>query len=184
MAETERIIDDLDSNKGESDQGEEEDEFWREQRRDLATATTEPFNDELINELQAASKIHTGPIKLTSGADTCALFTEQLQFTHKIPMYPSTHPEGYAYVVPAEFVYDLEAGAPEVFLSLNRLSISLPTINRYNFDFSEYTGRSRRHVLFLDLTFHVNGVDIVAKGFEYARRRGQNFQIIPGQTSQ
>ncbi|KAG5996674.1 hypothetical protein E4U52_006013 [Claviceps spartinae] len=113
MAETERIIDDLDSNKGESDQGEEEDEFWREQRRDLATATTEPFNDELINELQAASKIHTGPIKLTSGADTCALFTEQLQFTHKIPVYPSTHPEGYAYVVPAEFVYDLEAGAPE-----------------------------------------------------------------------
>ncbi|KAG5955852.1 hypothetical protein E4U56_006968 [Claviceps arundinis] len=145
--ETGRIIDDLGSNKGESDQGEEEDEFWREQRRDLATATTEPFNDELINELQAAS--------LTSAADTCALFTEQLQFTHKIPMYPSTHPEGYAYVVPAE----------------------------YNFNFSEYTGRSRRHVLFLDPTFHVNGVDIVAKGFEYARRRGQNFQIIPGQTS-
>ncbi|KAG6018447.1 hypothetical protein E4U40_000326, partial [Claviceps sp. LM458 group G5] len=63
--------------------------------------TTEPFNDELTDELKTASKIHTGPIKLTSGADTCAVFTEKLQFTHKIPMYPSTHPEGYAYVVPA-----------------------------------------------------------------------------------
>ncbi|KAG6062882.1 hypothetical protein E4U16_001042, partial [Claviceps sp. LM84 group G4] len=82
-------------------------------RRDLETATTEPFNDELTNELKAASKIQTGPIKLTSGADACAAFTEKLQFTHKIPMYPSTRSDGYAYVVPAEFVYDLEAGAPE-----------------------------------------------------------------------
>ncbi|KAG6054893.1 hypothetical protein E4U17_003376 [Claviceps sp. LM77 group G4] len=55
MAEIKRIIDDLDSNYGESDNGEEEDEFWREQRRDLETATTESFNDELLKELQVAS---------------------------------------------------------------------------------------------------------------------------------
>ncbi|KAG6123634.1 hypothetical protein E4U38_001079, partial [Claviceps purpurea] len=64
--------------------------------------TTEPFNDELINELQAGSKIHTGPVMLTSGRDDVALISEKLQFAHKIPMYPSTDPGGYAYVVPAD----------------------------------------------------------------------------------
>lgn len=67
---------------------------------------------------------------LTSGRDDVALISEKLQFAHKIPMYPSTDPGGYAYVVPAEFVYDLTQGKPEVLLSLNRLSISLLTINR------------------------------------------------------
>ncbi|KAG6059832.1 hypothetical protein E4U17_005527 [Claviceps sp. LM77 group G4] len=84
MAEIKRIIDDLDSNYEESDNGEEEDEFWREQRRDLETATTESFNDELLKELQVASNIHTGPIKLTSGWEDRALFAEKLQFAHKI----------------------------------------------------------------------------------------------------
>ncbi|KAG6237356.1 hypothetical protein E4U23_008593, partial [Claviceps purpurea] len=73
-----------------------------------------PFNDELINELQAGSKIHTEPVMLTSGRDDVALISEKLQFAHKIPMYPSTDPGGYAYVVPAEFVYDLTQGKPEI----------------------------------------------------------------------
>ncbi|KAG6194753.1 hypothetical protein E4U22_003021 [Claviceps purpurea] len=55
MAEAARSIDDLDSNHGESDHGEIEDELWREERRNLATDVTEAFNDELKNELKAAS---------------------------------------------------------------------------------------------------------------------------------
>ncbi|KAG6090786.1 hypothetical protein E4U30_007965 [Claviceps sp. LM220 group G6] len=59
------------------------------------TVITEPFNDELKNELQAASRIHTGPIKLTSGYD------------------------GVKYnIVPAEFVHDVQKGT-EVSLNLN-----------------------------------------------------------------
>ncbi|KAG6057616.1 hypothetical protein E4U32_005019 [Claviceps aff. humidiphila group G2b] len=62
MAEAERSIDDLDSNHGESDHGEIEDELWREDRRNLATDVTEPFNDALKNELEAASVRTRGPM--------------------------------------------------------------------------------------------------------------------------
>ncbi|KAG5956377.1 hypothetical protein E4U58_006632 [Claviceps cyperi] len=55
MAEAERSIDDLDSNHGESDHGEIEDELWREERRNLAMDVTEPFNEELKNELITAT---------------------------------------------------------------------------------------------------------------------------------
>ncbi|KAG6084991.1 hypothetical protein E4U15_001413 [Claviceps sp. LM218 group G6] len=109
-AEAERSIDDLDSNHGESDHGEIDDELWREERRNLATDVTEFFNEELKNELEAASRIHTGPIKLTSGSNGVALLTEKLQSAHRIPMYPSTHPEGYTYIVFAECVHKLEEG--------------------------------------------------------------------------
>ncbi|KAG6049613.1 hypothetical protein E4U17_006782, partial [Claviceps sp. LM77 group G4] len=53
-AEAERNIDDFDSNDGDSDHG-EKDEFWSQERRNPPTVITEPFNDELKIELQAAS---------------------------------------------------------------------------------------------------------------------------------
>ncbi|KAG6032274.1 hypothetical protein E4U40_006404 [Claviceps sp. LM458 group G5] len=87
------------------------DEVWRDQRRRercRSPPTNEPLDDELKTGLQTASNSHTGPFKLSSGGEHKALFTEKLQFTHKIPIYPNTHPMGYTYVVPAQLVDDVD----------------------------------------------------------------------------
>ncbi|KAG6042974.1 hypothetical protein E4U17_001145 [Claviceps sp. LM77 group G4] len=92
------------------------DEVWRDQRRRERCRSppaneppaNEPLGDELQTGLHTASNSHTGPFKLSSGGEHTALFTEKLQFTHKVPLYPNTHPEGYTYVVPAQFVDELD----------------------------------------------------------------------------
>ncbi|KAG6065927.1 hypothetical protein E4U32_006764 [Claviceps aff. humidiphila group G2b] len=87
------------------------DEVWRDQRRrerDRTPPRNEPLNDEPKPGLQTASNLHTGPFKLSSGGENKALFSEMLQFNHKIPIYPNTHPMGYTYVVPAQLVDDVD----------------------------------------------------------------------------
>ncbi|KAG6108866.1 hypothetical protein E4U31_007320 [Claviceps sp. LM219 group G6] len=83
------------------------DEVWRDQRR-RERDRTPPRNEPLDNEPKPGPQIASGPFKLSSGGENKALFTEKLQFTYKIPIYPNTHPMGYAYVVPAQLIDDID----------------------------------------------------------------------------
>ncbi|KAG6299990.1 hypothetical protein E4U09_007521 [Claviceps aff. purpurea] len=89
------------------------DEVWREERRRercRSPPTNEPLDDELKTgqHEQTASNCYEGPIKLSSGGENKALYSEKLEFTHKIPIYPNTHRMGYTYVVPAQLVDDVD----------------------------------------------------------------------------
>ncbi|KAG5965375.1 hypothetical protein E4U58_002863 [Claviceps cyperi] len=87
------------------------DEVWREERRRercRSPPTSEPHDHELKTGQQTASNCHTGPFKLSSGGENKALYTEKLQFTYRVPIYPNTHPMGYTYVVPAQLVDDVD----------------------------------------------------------------------------
>ncbi|KAG6172214.1 hypothetical protein E4U27_007003 [Claviceps purpurea] len=109
MADTEAQIDDLNSHHDSAfDHGEADDDIWREERRKLPTVIDQPFTDELIEELRFASSYHEGPFKISGGYDSVALFSDYLEFSHKMPNYPNTHEMGYTYVVPAEAVHDLK----------------------------------------------------------------------------
>ncbi|KAG5995450.1 hypothetical protein E4U52_008291 [Claviceps spartinae] len=99
---TERVLAALDP-----DDFEGYDEVWRDQRR-RERDRTPPRNESLDNEPKPGPQIASGPFKLSSGGENKALFTEKLQFTYKIPIYPNTHPMGYAYVVPAQLIDDID----------------------------------------------------------------------------
>lgn len=64
-------------------------------------------------------------------------------------------------------------GEPQVLLSLNRFSISLLIINRYNFHASGETLGRKRNVLSLGLKFLVNGIDTTVEGLGCAPTQGQ-----------
>ncbi|KAG6219201.1 hypothetical protein E4U44_007648 [Claviceps purpurea] len=109
MADTEGQIDDLNSHHDSaSDHGEADDDIWREERRKLPTVIDQPFTDELIEELRSASSYHEGPFKISGGYDSVALYSDYLEFSHKMPNYPNTPEMGYTHVVLAEAVHDLK----------------------------------------------------------------------------